>query len=149
MTQREADKRYEMKKRAALHADLAGVGDGSERQFQRLLVAALRESLGDEVFMTHFPAGRSSGGGKAGIIRGNQLKGMGLVAGVPDLLFIYRGEARWMELKSKTGGLSYVQKDCIETLSRCGSHVAVVRTLADAFRALDYWGFPCNARIAA
>lgn len=120
-----------------------------ERQFQRKLVSTLRTVLPPDVFMTAFPAG-PSGGGKGAIVRSNQWKAMGLLAGVPDLLFVYQGRAYWMELKAAKGKVSEVQVECGLSLVDAGcAPPAIVRTLAEAFKALDAWGVPTRIANAA
>ena len=114
-----------------------------ERTFQKQLVAHLRLALPPDVFMTAFPAG---GGGE---IRGAHLKAMGLVAGVPDLLFVHRGQLYGMELKAKRGVLSENQELCQDYLAQAGVDCVTVRTLAEAYRALDAWGIPTRSRLAA
>jgi len=123
---------------AAKHAQLAKEvrREQPERAFQKLLVQHLRLALPPDVFMTAFPAG---GGGK---VRGAQLKAMGLVAGVPDLMFLYKGETHFMELKAPNGKVSPAQVDCQQALFRAGAGTAIVRTLAEAYRALDAWQIP-------
>lgn len=120
-----------------------------ERVFQRLLVRTLRDALGPGVFMTAFPAG-PSGGGKGAIVRSNQWKAMGLLSGVPDLLFVYQGRAYWMELKAEKGKVSDVQVERGLELVHAGCEPpAIVRTLAEAFKALDAWGIPTRMAVAA
>lgn len=112
-----------------------------ERDFQKQLVQHLRIALPPNVFMTAFPAG---GGGK---IRGAQLKAAGLVPGVPDLLFVYQGRAYWMELKAAKGVVSPAQRDCWTLLSRAGCNAyMVIRTLTEAFKALDGWNIPTRIK---
>lgn len=119
-----------------------------ERDFQRALVKHLSVMFGSDVFWTHFPSGVALGGwGRERFIRGDHLKKMGLKPGVPDILIIYDGKAHWLELKSAKGGLSEAQYDTLDDLSAAGSWVCVVRTLAEAFRAIDAWGIP--TRIAS
>jgi hypothetical protein len=63
------------------------------------------------------------------------LRGMGMKAGVPDILIVHDGHAYWCELKSPKGIVSDVQKATHEALRAAKCPVAVVRSL-DEFRAL-------------
>ena len=106
-----------------------------EQKFQTRLVAGLRAILPPDCLMTAFPAG---GGGLA---RGKALKAGGLLAGLPDLIFIHRGFAFGMELKAGTS-LSQVQKDMHEKLAICGMDVRTVRTVDEALLCLKEWEIP-------
>jgi hypothetical protein len=110
---------------------------GKEAHLQRTITAYLRMMLPTDVFFTAFPAG---GGGK---VRGAQLKAMGLAPGVPDLLFIYQGKTRWIELKSDTGRVSPVQHDTFCRLYDAGcGNVVVCKTLDEVISTLKTWGIP-------
>lgn len=105
------------------------------------LVRDLRKILPHDCLMTAFPAG---GGG---FMRAKILKGMGLLAGMPDLLFFHRGEAFGMELKATKGKITESQTATHEHLAVCGVDVRVVRTLDEALGCLKEWEIP--TRIAA
>jgi hypothetical protein len=68
-------------------------------------------------------------------MRGMILRGMGMKAGVPDILIVHDGRAYFCELKSAKGVLSDAQKATHEALRAAKCPVAVVRSL-DEFRAL-------------
>ena len=68
-------------------------------------------------------------------MRGMILKGMGMKAGVPDILIVYDSRAYWCELKAPKGTLSEVQKEVHAALWQAKTPVAVIRSL-DEFRAL-------------
>lgn len=107
-----------------------------ERAFQRKLVTDLAKLLPHDCLMTAFPAG---GGG---LRRGRILKGMGLVAGMPDLLFIYRGQVFGMELKAARGRLEPSQIETHERLAVSGVEVRVVKTTDEAIQCLKDWLIP-------
>jgi hypothetical protein len=118
--------------------------DNPERRLQCQVAAYLRMMLPEDVFWTAFPAG---GGGK---IRGAQLKGMGLRAGVPDFLFVKDGIAHWVELKAEGGRLSEAQQQTCLDIGHAGSpNVVVCRSLQDVIDTLRQWKFPARFRRAA
>lgn len=119
-----------------------------ERALQITIVNALEPLLTPSTFLTHFPAGRSSGGGLAGIIRGKNLKRMGLKPGVPDLLLIHKGQAYFLEVKADTDE-SDVQIQCHTDLKAAGARVATVRSLDDALYWVQRWDIPLRMVRAA
>ena len=123
--------------------------ESPERDFQRLLVKHLAAAFGPRVFWTHFPNGTFRGRGKQGAIRGAQLKALGVKSGCPDILIIFDGKAHWLELKAGRNSESEAQLDTIYDLKIAGSPTATVRTLAEAFHAIDKWGIPCRLSLAA
>jgi hypothetical protein len=100
-----------------------------EQALQRQVAAYLSWALAPPAWFTAFPAG---GGGWT---RGKILKGMGLKAGVPDIVIYYEGKAFFLELKAPKGVLSVTQKRTHDELRAAGCLVAVIRSLDD-FRAL-------------
>lgn len=93
------------------------------------------------VFWTTFPAG---GGGKA---RGGKLKGMGLKAGVPDLLVIANGRAHWIELKTPKGRLSMTQQARHADLLNAGCYVATCRSIDEIEGCFRAWHIPLSATV--
>jgi len=68
------------------------------------------------------------------------LKAEGVTPGVPDLcLPLPDGKTGWMELKSKSGRLSDEQTGFLHMLRELGHHVAVIRSVDEAARALSEW----------
>ena len=63
---------------------------------------------------------------------GAVLKGMGVVAGVSDLLFFYKGTLHGIELKMGNGRQSDEQKEFEKMLKANGGRYYIVRTL-DSF----------------
>lgn len=66
-------------------------------------------------FIDQFPKLRKSlihvpNGEKRDKITANKLKAMGVVAGVNDLIFVFRGRVHWIEMKKPTGKPSPKQK---------------------------------------
>lgn len=109
-----------------------------EQAFQIALIRDLRRILpSPECFITHFPAGENTN-----LMRGMYLKSMGLVAGFPDLLIIYRGIAFGLEIKAPKGKVTETQRDTHAALGRAGMDVRVVRSLDEAMAALAAFGIP-------
>jgi hypothetical protein len=112
----------------------------SEISLQWHVAALLENNLPDDVFYTAFPAG---GGGH---MRGMMLKGMGLKAGVPDILIVWQGRVYWIELKRADGGaLSDAQKETQPILTAAGCPVANCQTLDQVKGQLQAWGIPRRA----
>jgi hypothetical protein len=107
-----------------------------EQRLQRAVAEYLAWALDPPAWFSAFPAG---GGGQ---MRGLILKGLGLKAGVPDILIVHRGRAWWIELKSVKGSVSAVQNSVHGALSDAGCDVKVCRTLDDVRASLALWGIP-------
>lgn len=105
-----------------------------EQQFQVVLIQVLSWTLKPDVLVTHFPAG---GGGR---VRGAQLKRMGLLPGMPDLLFLHKGCVYFLELKAAKGRLTPAQKDIHTWLENHGFVVNVARSVEEALSILKRWG---------
>lgn len=113
-----------------------------EQDFQMQVARYLDLALPGDAFWTAFPAG---GGGK---IRGAILKGMGLKAGVPDILIVHEGRALFLELKAGRGRISPAQAKTHGDLWEAGSPVAVCRSLSEVQMVLLRWAIPLKARAA-
>lgn len=89
----------------------------------------------------HYPAGGLRKKGVAG-----KMKGLGQVAGVPDLIWWLPTGSFAFEVKTDTGRLSPAQRAFISDLESVGVRVAVVRSIDDARRALNEWGIKVRER---
>jgi hypothetical protein len=65
--------------------------------------------------------------------------GLGVVAGVPDIIAIKDGRAYALELKTERGRLT-VQQQTLERLRAAGAVTAVARGLDASIRQLEVWG---------
>lgn len=108
----------------------------SEDALHKIVAEWLALALGPETFWTTFPAG---GGG---MIRGANLKAMGLKKGVPDLLFVHQSQAYFIELKTAKGRLSDDQIDCHDDIIAAGGRVATCRSIKEVARMLKEWRIP-------
>ena len=80
-------------------------------------------------------------GGSRPTAEGIQLKKMGVVPGIPDLLIFNEGAfVGAMEIKNQVGKLSAEQYGIHALLRRLGFQVAVVRSIGEAREALASWG---------
>jgi hypothetical protein len=107
-----------------------------EQSLQRAVATYLSRVLAAPTFFTAIGHG---GGGK---LRGAILKGMGVWAGVPDILIINRGRCLWIELKTAKGRLSPVQIAAQQLLVAAGCSVTVCRSIDDVRERLEVWGVP-------
>jgi hypothetical protein len=73
--------------------------------------------------------------------------GRGIIAGQPDLLFIFQGRAYFIELKSRQGVLSIPQRSLILRLFAASSQCGVARSTGEVLALLDGWGIPRRRRM--
>jgi hypothetical protein len=107
-----------------------------EQALQRQIAQFLDAALAGNAWYSTIPLG---GGGK---VRGAILHGMGVKAGVPDMVVIDAGRATWLELKASKGVTSDEQKACHTALRQAGCAVYVIRSLDEAIIALRECGVP-------
>ena len=105
------------------------------QQIQRAVFEHLAVRAASAVFAFH-PAN----GGWRCRIKGAILKGMGVKAGVPDIIAIKNGQCYALELKAPDGRLTPVQRDAHAALAAAGATVAVAYGLDDALARLRAWG---------
>jgi hypothetical protein len=106
----------------------------TEAQIQNTVCEHLRWHAMPGAFWCHVP-----NGGWRSPIEAAIFKGLGVVAGVPDLLIIYDGECFGLELKSERGYLTNIQRDTHERLRAAGCHVATAHGLDAAIKQLTDW----------
>jgi hypothetical protein len=106
----------------------------TEQRIQKAIIEHLtwRARLG--AFAFHYPAGGWRTRAEAGI-----LKAIGTVAGIPDILVIYRGQLFCLELKTERGRLTEVQHTTHERLREAGATVATAYGLDAALAQLEAW----------
>lgn len=109
----------------------------TEHALHRAVAAYLRDAI-DEPWTT-FPAG---GGG---LIRGAQLKDMGLEAGWPDIQILKDGIYHGIELKAPGNYPPAKQKAIHERIRAAGGRVAVCRSVDEVEGTLAGWGFSLKA----
>ncbi len=89
-----------------------------EYELQVAVVDFLQLALPDDAVFFHVPNGGYRNKSEAA-----RFKRMGTVAGVPDILVIYRGQVVAIELKAPGGTLSKAQKAMHERLTLAGALV--------------------------
>jgi hypothetical protein len=80
-------------------------------------------------------------GGARAAIEGAIFKGLGVVAGAPDLLLWHQGRSYAIELKAQPGRVvSESQAEMLRRLSDAGVAVAVCYGVDEAIGCLERWG---------
>ena len=79
-------------------------------------------------------------GGKRGKAEAGRLKGMGVVAGIPDLIVVADGKTFGLEIKTEAGRLSGAQKAMANRFRRAGCAYEVARSITGARQILRRWG---------
>ncbi|MQA65034.1 MAG: hypothetical protein GEU76_03900 [Alphaproteobacteria bacterium] len=115
----------------------------TEHDLHRSVAEYLTVALPDDVYWFH-PANE---GKRTKWERGQFIK-YGGKAGVPDLVFVVGGQARFIELKAEGGYLSPAQKLTIEQIADAGAAVEVCRSILDVQETLEAWGVKIRARAA-
>jgi hypothetical protein len=106
-----------------------------EQQIQRAIFQHLELRGASTMFAFH-PAN----GGWRSSVEAAILKGMGVRAGVPDIIAIKDARCYALELKAPDGRLTPVQRDAHAALLAAGVEVAVAYGLNDALARLEAWG---------
>lgn len=77
--------------------------------------------------------------------------GHGCIAGVPDIVVIWRGRAHFIEVKAIDGQLSLPQRSVATAILVAGACFGAARDAREALALLDAWGVPHNTsvRVAA
>lgn len=116
----------------------------NEAQIQRELFKHITARKPADAVIFHVP-----NGGKRGLIEAVNLKRMGVVPGVPDIIAIYAGEVFGMELKAEGGALTEAQKYTLDCFDLAGAHTAVCYGLDQAIRQFEEWGLFLKGKAAA
>ena len=117
--------------------------DRPEQQMQRAVVEHLAWFARPDVFSFHYPAG-----GWRSKIEAKILKAIGTVAGIPDVICIFKGRVFALELKSERGRLTEVQRATQGRLRAAGVTVATAYNFDDAIAQLATWGLLRDRRAA-
>src|SRR5262245_8038033 len=105
-----------------------------EAALQRAIVSHLQWRAAHDAWFCAIP-----NGGQRSAVEGAIFKGLGVVAGAPDLLIVRDGNARFLELKAPRGRLTDAQRECHERLRRAGAEVATTAGIDDALAVLEGW----------
>lgn len=76
-------------------------------------------------------------------------KAMGVKPGMPDIEILWRGRSHFIELKAAKGAVTAIQEARHQDVMAAGGRVAICRTLGEVIAAMDAWGIPRRAKLAA
>jgi hypothetical protein len=79
-------------------------------------------------------------GGYRRAVEAARLKGLGVCAGVPDVVAFHRGQVYAIELKREGGRATDAQLQAIEDIRAAGGHAQVCHGLDRALAVLEGWG---------
>ena len=106
-----------------------------EQELQKAVLQHLAWRGARGLFAFHYPAG-----GRRSLIEAAIFKSLGVVAGIPDILIIHKGEIFALELKVTGGHLTPIQ---IETQARMRAAACAVANAVEidaALERLEQWG---------
>ena len=106
-----------------------------EQAIQRNVFEHFRVRGAPGVFAFHVPNGGYRRKVEAAILRG-----IGTVAGVPDVCAIKGGKAFFLELKAEGGRLTKAQEQTLIDLRAAGAMATHAHGLDQALRVLEGWG---------
>ena len=106
-----------------------------EQILQRCVFDHLRLRGQPGAFFFHVP-----NGGYRTPIEAKIMKGLGVRAGVPDLLVIYQGQVYGLELKAPNGRTTPQQNCALADMEAAGAHTAVAIGIDQALATLEGWG---------
>jgi hypothetical protein len=106
-----------------------------EQQIQKSVLSHLAWCAMPGVWWCHYPAG-----GWRSAIEAAILRGLGVIAGVPDILIVHRGQLYALELKIAAGRLTAIQADTQAAMVRAGAIVATAHGVDEALGQLVMWG---------
>ena len=106
-----------------------------EQVIQRAVFQHLRARGAPGVFAFHVP-----NGGYRKPVEAAILKGMGVVAGVPDVIIIHNGKVFGLEIKTEGGRATDKQLACIAALREAGAFTCIAEGLDRALACLEAWG---------
>jgi hypothetical protein len=105
-----------------------------EDQIQRAVLEHLRLRGPRSAYWFHVP----NGGGRTAI-EGAILKGLGVRAGVPDLIIVHDGKTYGLELKADGNRPTKLQIEAQDAMRAAGAEVAVAVGLDAALQQLEHW----------
>jgi hypothetical protein len=114
-----------------------------EQDIHKAVAAHLRQRGAPGLVWWHTPNGAMLGGKRSrkGIaIQGSIMKGLGVRAGVSDILALYRGKFFALELKAEGGRPTEDQLAFHSEVKANGGFTCVADGLDRALRALEMWG---------
>ena len=107
----------------------------TEQQIQKCVFQHLRERGAPGVFAFH-PAN----GGYRKPVEAAIMKGLGVVAGVPDVFAVHNGRCFALELKAEGGRVTDKQFETMDALREAGAFTCIAEGLDRALAVLESWG---------
>ena len=106
-----------------------------EDQIQRAVFQHLRARSAPGVFAFHVP-----NGGRRKPVEASILKGLGVKAGVPDVIACHAGRFYALELKAEGGRPTPKQLEAVENIRNAGGFACICEGLDRALKTLETWG---------
>jgi hypothetical protein len=106
-----------------------------EQQIQKAVLDHLAWRAVPGTWWAHYPAG-----GWRSPIEAAILQSLGVIAGVPDILIVHRGQLYALELKAAGGRLTTIQANMQAAMTRAGAIVATAHGVDAALAQLVAWG---------
>jgi hypothetical protein len=107
----------------------------SEQQIQRCVFQHLRERGAPGVFAWHPFSGGYRRPKEAAIY-----KGLGAIAGLPDVMVLHQGRLFCLELKREGGRATDKQLAALAAMEAAGAYCCIAEGLVAALRCLEAWG---------
>jgi hypothetical protein len=104
----------------------------TEQQIQKAVFAHLKQRAIQSTFFWHPFSGGFRKPKEAAIY-----KGLGAIAGLPDVMVLYEGKTFGLELKADNGKLSDTQRNTIEAMRAAGATIGVAHGIDEALRWLE------------
>ncbi len=105
-----------------------------EAEIQRAVFAHLKARGAPGIFYWH-----PFSGGFRKPVEAAIFKGLGAIAGLPDVMILHKGNLHCLELKAEGGRATEVQLLCIAALEEAGAFTAVAVGLDRALAVLEAW----------
>jgi hypothetical protein len=106
-----------------------------EQVIQRAVFDHLRTRAAPGVFAFHPP-----NGGYRKSIEAAILKGLGVMAGVPDVIVVHQGRTYAFELKAEGGSATRKQRETIAAMEAAGAYCCIAEGIDRALAVLQQWG---------
>lgn len=122
--------------------------DRPEQSIHKAVVAHLRQRGASGLVFFHVPNG-VRGNRRKDHIQGAIAKGLGVRAGVSDLILLRDGRMFALELKAEGGRPTEAQMQFVSDFNAAGGCACIVNGLGRAIRTLEVWGLLRGAAMPA
>jgi beta-phosphoglucomutase-like phosphatase (HAD superfamily) len=106
-----------------------------EQEIQKAVIQHLEARGVPGLVYFHVPMG-----GKRSRVEAAIMKGLGVKAGVSDLILLHRGKMHALELKADKGKPTPAQEAFLEAVKAAGGHAVWATGLDEAIYTLQFWG---------